>query len=143
MNQIDVIAVVEFRVDRDEPGSKAWKRLEGTVLEQLLTLPELVLRAGSLLELELDGKVRELRVESLRWNQPRQMLRALLVPTEALAASVDEQGLRAWRPWVAKRAGTAFLDRCRASGWSHKSNGASPPPAAAPAAAAPRREPTL
>lgn len=152
METEQVIVVVELSVDRDERHSRVWKRLDGTRLERLQELPRLMLGAGNLLEIALDGEPRELRIEALRWSQSKQMARVLTVPSAPMAESLKRRGLRSRLPWKAKRVATEFLARCRATGWRIAGNAEeppAPPPRSqtpkAPAARPPseRQEPTL
>lgn len=138
METIEAVVSVDFALARDASYSKAWKRLKGIELEQAMALPRVVLAAGNLIELMLDGETREVRIEHLRWDQGEGRLSVHAVPTAVLAAEVKEQGLNAWRPWIGKRAAKEFLERCLQMGW--RTAGGAPAPQAP---AVQRREPTL
>lgn len=139
MQGVDVVVAVEFPLDAEH--AKAWKGLGGIVLEQRLSLPALLLAEGNLLELELDGSPRELRIEVVRWVQARQTVQLHVVPTEA--AALAALGLGAWRPWLRRRAREAFLERCRDSGWRLRGDVEAKVAGAVPAPVKERIEPTL
>lgn len=143
MQDMDAIVVIGFQRKPDAAYTKTWKRLEGVSLEQRFTLPAALLAAGNLLGLTLDGVPRELRIEHLRWEHARQTLYVHLTPTEREAASLRALGIKAWRPWLRRRAIDEFLGRCRQSGWVQRA-GSTVKPAQSPAASSTERvEPTL
>lgn len=117
MQNMDTIIVIDFQRKPDAAYTKVWKRLDGVTLEQRVTLPSMLLAAGNLLEVTLDGVVRELRIERLRWEHARQTLHVHLMLTEREAAALRKLGIKARRPWVRRRALDGFLDRCRQAGW--------------------------
>ena len=146
MNTLQVIVVVDFGPDPDERHTRTWKRISGSVVERLLDVPEPVLACGNLLEVTLDGKLRELRIEALRWSEAKHMLRVRTQPTEPLAASLQAEGIKSWRPWVARRCAAEFLNRCRASGWRLAGSGEEVVAGPAPVVerrSGDRKEPTL
>lgn len=141
MQHIDVIIVVEFQRDPELAYTKVWKSLSSSMLEQRSVLPAPVLAEGNLLELELDGQVRELRVDYLRWEHQHQTLHVHVALTEAEAARLRALGFKTWRPWLRRRASEGFLERCRHSGWSLRGSSHASSPIAP--AASERIEPTL
>lgn len=144
MDTVPVIVVVDLSVDPQERYTKTFKRLNGCQLERLIEVPGPVLVPGNLLELTLDGQLRELRIDAVRWTETKQMLRVRTLPTEALAEVLEGQGIRSWAPWKARRSATEFVDRCRAAGWRLASSPQEPLPPRPPGErAVDRREPTL
>lgn len=146
MDSADVIVVIDFERNPEERYSKVWKRLEGTRLEQRVTLPQALLAQDNLLEMPLDEAVSELRIDRLRWEHGRQTLHVHAELTEDAAYRLRALGLNAWRPWLRRKATGEFLDRCRRSGWTVREEGNNVAPAAAtgaPAREAERLEPTL
>lgn len=145
MESADVIVVIDFETNPEERYSKIWKRLEGTRLEQRVTLPEALLAQDNLLEVPLDGTASELRIDRLRWEHGRQTLHVHAELTEDAAYRLRALGLNAWRPWLRRKATDEFLERCRRSGWTIRSAGSerAPVATAAPAREAERLEPTL
>lgn len=141
MQILNTIVAIEFLRDPDEPYSKLWKRLRGVVLEQPFALPAPVLAPDNLLELAVDGELRLLRIDHLRWEHARQTMHVHVVPSEDAAAQLRTTGLGAWRPWVRRQAVESFLARCRSSGWVVQRAGVKP--VSALPAASERIEPTL
>lgn len=141
MSTMNAIVVVDFLRKSDRAFTKVWKRLAGFSLEQRLTLPLVLLVAGNLLELTLDGVTREMRIEHLRWEHARQTLYVHVMLTPAEAGALRELGFKAWRPWVQRQIVAQFLERCRASGWTQRGAvSVKPPPAPVESK---RIEPTL
>ncbi len=141
---IEVVVVLEFHVDPSVPYSKNWKRLDGSTLERHLSVPEVMLAAGNYLELPLDGVTRDIKIDYLCWRVPNGLLAVHTVPGEDLAEELRALGLRAWRPWIGRRAAEEFLQRCATEGWSvHRESASSHQPPANREASRARREPTL
>lgn len=143
MQNMDAIIVIGFQRKPNAAHTKVWKRLEGISLEQRAALPATLLAAGNLLELALDGVPRELRIEHLRWEHARQTLHVHLTLTERETASLRALGIKAWRPWLRRRAVEEFLGRCRQSGWVQRTRNTVKPAPSPAAGSTGRVEPTL